>query len=204
MPFFAPASMAMLHIVKRSSIERYFMPSPANSIDLYSAPSTPIMPMMCSIMSLPQIYCAGCPLSTNFIACGTLNQHLPLIIPAAMSVEPTPVEKAPSAPYVQVWLSAPITRSPAPTSPCSGSSACSMPILPTSKKFSMPCPAAKSRHILHCCALFMSLLGAKWSITSAIFALSFTRSAPDFSNSFIATGPVMSFASTISRSAIIS
>ena len=119
------------------------------------------MPMMCRMRSLPHTYFPGFPRSTNFTAEGTLNQHSPVIIPAAMSVEPTPVENAPSAPYVQVWLSAPITRSPAPTSPFSGKSACSMPISPTSKKFSRPCSAAKSRHSLHCPALFMSLLGAK-------------------------------------------
>ena len=32
------------------------------------------------------------------MAAGTLNQALPVIMPAAMSVEPTPVEKAPKAP----------------------------------------------------------------------------------------------------------
>ena len=53
-------------------------------------------------------------------------------IPAAISVEPTPVENAPKAPYVHVWESAPMTASPAATSPFSGSSACSIPISPTS------------------------------------------------------------------------
>ena len=33
-------------------------------------------------------------------------------MPAAASVEPTPVAKAPSAPYVQVWESAPMMTSP--------------------------------------------------------------------------------------------
>ena len=64
----------------------------------------------------------------NLIAEGTLNQVLPLIMPAAMSVEPTPVENAPNAPYVQVWESAPIQRLPGPTRPFSGRSACSIPI----------------------------------------------------------------------------
>src|SRR4030067_265833 len=44
----------------------------------------------------------------NFIDSGTLNQHSPVAIADATSVEPTPVEKAPRAPYVHVWLSAPI------------------------------------------------------------------------------------------------
>ena len=32
---------------------RVATPGPVNSMDLYSAPSTPIMPMMCRITSLP-------------------------------------------------------------------------------------------------------------------------------------------------------
>lgn len=57
-----------------------------------------MVPMMCRMMSLPLTYPFGLPVSTKRRAEGTLNHALPLIIPAAMSVEPTPVEKAPSAP----------------------------------------------------------------------------------------------------------
>ena len=81
----------------------------------------------------PLTHFFGLPVSTNLIADGTLNQALPVAMPAAISVEPTPVENAPSAPYVQVCESAPIITSPATVSPCSGSSACSIPICPTSK-----------------------------------------------------------------------
>ena len=38
------------------------------------------------------------PVSTTLMAEGTLNQAMPVAMPAAMSVEPTPVEKAPRAP----------------------------------------------------------------------------------------------------------
>jgi len=85
------------------------------------------------MISLPLIHLAGLPVSTNLIAEGTLNHASPVAIPAAMSVEPTPVENAPSAPYVHVWESAPIITSPATVSPFSGRSACSIPISPTSK-----------------------------------------------------------------------
>ncbi len=44
----------------------------------------------------------------------------PVAMTAARSVLPTPVEKAPSAPYVQVWLSAPMTRSPGADQPLFG------------------------------------------------------------------------------------
>jgi len=88
---------------------------------------------MCKITSLPLTHFGSSPTRLNLIAAGTLNQVLPLIIPAAISVEPTPVEKAPKAPYVQVCESAPITRLPGPTRPFSGRRACSIPISPTSK-----------------------------------------------------------------------
>ena len=91
------------------------------------------MPMMCRITSLPLTHFPGLPTSSNLMAEGTLNQALPVTIAAAMSVEPTPVENAPSAPYVQVWESAPIIASPATTRPFSGSRACSIPMSPTSK-----------------------------------------------------------------------
>ena len=132
-PFFPPASIAILHIVNLSSIERYFIPWPSNSIDLYNAPSTPIPPIIWSIISFPLTHFPGLPFSINLIADGTLNQHFPVAMPAAISVEPIPVEKAPNAPYVQVCESAPITTSPATTSPFSGNKQCSMPICPTSK-----------------------------------------------------------------------
>ena len=41
---------------------------------------------------------AACPSASTLMAAGTLNQASPVAMPAAMSVEPTPVEKAPSAP----------------------------------------------------------------------------------------------------------
>ena len=60
--------------------------------------SETLMPMMCRIRSLPDTRGLNLPLSTNLMAEGTLNHAMPVAIPAAMSVEPTPVEKAPSAP----------------------------------------------------------------------------------------------------------
>ena len=132
-PFLAPASIAIFAIVNRSSIERLAIPSPVNSIDWYKAPSTPIIPIICKITSLPLTHVFNLPVRTNWMADGTLNHAFPVAMPAAISVEPTPVENAPSAPYVHVCESAPIITSPATVKPCSGSSACSIPICPTSK-----------------------------------------------------------------------
>ena len=52
------------------------------------------------------------PLKVTRSVSGTLNQSLPEAIAAAPSVEPTPVEKTFSAPYVQVCESQPTIRSP--------------------------------------------------------------------------------------------
>ena len=124
-------------------------------------------------------------------------------MPQAKSVEPTPVANAPNAPYVQVWESAPIIKSPAVTIPFSGSNACSIPILPTSKKFSKSCSLANSLNIFTCSADLISLFGTKWSGTNTHLVLSKTFLAPVFLNSLTATGPVISFAKVISSFAVI-
>ena len=67
------------------------------------------------------------------IGYGTLNHALPVAIAMPRSVEPTPVEKPLTAPYVQVCESAPIVSMPGPTRPNSGRMTCSMPTRPCSK-----------------------------------------------------------------------
>ena len=56
----------------------------------------------------------------------------------------------------------------------------------------------------HCVAALMSLFGVKWSGTRAIFPRSNTVSRPNFGNSPMATGAVMSLPSTRSSRAITS
>ena len=49
-------------------------------------------------VSFAELYFGSLPVILNLIAEGTLNHALPLAMPAHISVEPTPVEKAPRAP----------------------------------------------------------------------------------------------------------
>ena len=142
-------------------MDRLAMPSPVNSMDLYSAPSTPMSPMIWIMISLPLTYFDGLPVSTNLMALGTLNQISPVAMPVATSVVPMPVENAPSAPYVQVWESAPMMHSPAVTTPASGRIACSTPDLPCSKYQVSPCSFAYSRIALEFSADLISLFGVK-------------------------------------------
>ena len=55
-------------------------------------------PMRWRITSLPLTMGWSLPVRWTWMASGTLNQVSPVAMPAAMSVDPTPVEKAPRAP----------------------------------------------------------------------------------------------------------
>ena len=97
-PALAPASIAIFEIVRRSVIVSSATPSPANSSERYSAPSTPMRPMSVRMTSLPQMFSGFLPVRTTLIASGTLNQASPVAIAAPRSVEPTPVAKPLTAP----------------------------------------------------------------------------------------------------------
>jgi TRAP transporter TAXI family solute receptor len=72
------------------------------------------------------------PVNSTRIVPGTACQKEPAARHAAMSVEPRPVPKAPSAPYVQVCESPPAITDPGTTQPSSTSSVCSIPPRPCS------------------------------------------------------------------------
>ncbi len=129
----APVSTAMLAMVKRSSMGRRAVTSPENSRALYLAPWTPIKERSARMRSLPPIFSGFSPSNRTFIVVGTRSQVSPSAQRAARSVLPTPVAKAPRAPPVQVWLSAPRMISPGRMCPCSGRKACSMPTRPCSQ-----------------------------------------------------------------------
>ena len=89
--------------------------------------------MSVRITSFPLMSAVFLPVSSTLMASGTLNHALPVAMAAPRSVEPTPVEKPLSAPYVHVCESAPIVSMPGATMPFSGRMTCSMPTRPCSK-----------------------------------------------------------------------
>ena len=82
----------------RPSMESASIVEPANSMAWYSAPSTPMRPMMCRMMSLALAPAGSSPSISKRMVGGTLNQARPVAKPTPASVEPTPVENAPNAP----------------------------------------------------------------------------------------------------------
>ena len=101
MPFFAPASMAMLADGRagRPWTGRA-TPSPRKLHGLVqrAVHADHADDVQDDVLAADTTGLQLCQSSTNLMAAGTLNQALPVAIPAAMSVEPTPVENAPSAP----------------------------------------------------------------------------------------------------------
>ena len=73
------------------------------------------MPMIERIRSLAYTPSLNFPVSSKRIVSGTMTQEVPVTMPYKKSVHPIPVPKAPSAPYVQVWESAPMISSPGHT-----------------------------------------------------------------------------------------
>ena len=67
---------------------------------------------MWSITSLAHTPGRSLPVSSKRADCGTVTRTSRVIHALAMSVEPTPNAKHPSAPAMQVWLSVPMTSCP--------------------------------------------------------------------------------------------
>ena len=82
---------------------RLFTPSPTNSMLLYSAPSTPIWPIMVKMTSLPEQFLGRAPVSSNLMAEGTLNHAVPVAIPAAMFTTPVAVNEFQKAGFESVF-----------------------------------------------------------------------------------------------------
>ena len=111
-PVSAPASTAMFETARRSSTDSARAPSPTNSSTAFVAPPTPISPITARIRSFPVTNGCFSPVNSTRIVDGTACQNSPSARQAAMSVEPRPVPKAPSAPYVQVCESPPAITVP--------------------------------------------------------------------------------------------
>ena len=77
----------------------------------------PILPVTVRTMSFASHHVGRRPVRLIDIVSGTRNHVLPSAQMAAISVAPMPVEKAPKAPVVQEWESAPTTTSPGSTRP---------------------------------------------------------------------------------------
>ena len=101
--------------------------------------------MILRITSLANTPGAGAPFRRMRRISGTRNQSRPVIRITARSVAPTPVPKAPKAPWVVVWESVTTSTWPGLTSPLSARTWWQTP-WSTSMSRPMPCSRQNSRN----------------------------------------------------------
>ena len=89
--------------------------------------------MIFRIRSFPPTCFLNFPVSSTLMDSGTLNHSFPVANTTPASVEPIPVERALTAPYVQVWESAPTMSLPGAANPSSTISWWQTPPFPISK-----------------------------------------------------------------------
>ncbi len=127
MPARAPASIDMLQTVSRPSIDRPRIVEPAYSITCPVAPAVPMRAMMARITSFAVTPGANAPSTAMRIVLGLRCHSACAASTWQTSVMPMPKASAPSAPWVEVWLSGQTSRRPGWLSPVSGPTTCTMP-----------------------------------------------------------------------------
>ena len=139
MPARAPASMDMLQTVNRPSIDSARIAGPAYSMAWPTAPAAPIFAMIARIRSFAVTPAPRAPSTVMRIASGFLCQSACVASTCATSLAPMPNASAPTAPWVEVWLSPQTISIPGCVMPCSGPTTCAMPWRASpSSKIAMP------------------------------------------------------------------
>ena len=139
MPARAPASIDMLHTVRRCSIDMARMVEPAYSMTWPAAPLAPTRAMMARITSLAVTPKGSVPSTRMRIVFERRCQLACVASTCVISLAPAPKASAPSAPCVEVCESPHISTTPGRVMPCSGPTTCTMPWRgSSSEKCTMP------------------------------------------------------------------
>ncbi|ODU62723.1 MAG: hypothetical protein ABT00_23780 [Bordetella sp. SCN 68-11] len=127
MPARAPASMDMLQMVMRPSIDSARMVEPAYSMAWPVAPAAPIRPISASTMSLATT--PGCSVPSTRTSMDFILRAISVCVASTCSTSevPMPCARQAKAPCVLVWESPHTTVMPGSVAPCSGPTTCSMP-----------------------------------------------------------------------------
>ena len=127
MPARAPASMLMLQMVMRPSIESARMAEPAYSMTQPVAPSVPILPMMARMMSLAVTPWGSLPSTAMRKVLGLDCGSVCVASTCSTSLVPMPKASAPNAPWVEVCESPQTMVMPGLVMPSSGPMTWTMP-----------------------------------------------------------------------------
>jgi len=127
MPALAPASIDMLHIVIRPSIDSARTAVPPNSTAWPVPPAVPIRPMIDSTRSFAVTPAGSAPSARMSIAFDFFSNRHCVAITCSTSDVPMPNDSAANAPCVLVCESPQTTVIPGSVAPCSGPITCTIP-----------------------------------------------------------------------------
>ncbi len=127
MPARAPASMLMLQMVMRPSMESERMAEPAYSMTQPVAPSVPICPMMARMMSFAVTPVGSLPSTEMRNVLGSDWGRVCVASTCSTSLVPMPNASAAKAPWVEVCESPHTMVMPGLVRPSSGPITCTMP-----------------------------------------------------------------------------
>ena len=105
MPARAPASMDMLQMVMRASMESFSMASPRYSMTCPCPPPVPILAMMARMRSLAVTPGWSSPVTLMAMVLNGLRASVWVAMTCSTSEVPMPNAMAPNAPWVEVWES---------------------------------------------------------------------------------------------------
>ena len=117
----------MLQIVMRPAMSSARIASPANSITWPVPPAVPIRPMIASITSFARTPAPSMPSTRISMSFDGFCSSVWVASTCSTSDVPIPNASAPSAPWVDVWLSPQTIVMPGSEMPCSGPTMCTMP-----------------------------------------------------------------------------
>ena len=128
-PARAPASIDMLQMVMRPSMDMARIAEPRYSITCPMPPPVPILAMTARMMSFAVTPGASVPSTVTLIHFGRDCGSVCVARTCSTSLVPIPNASAPNAPWVAVWLSPHTMVMPGSVRPCSGPMTCTMPCL---------------------------------------------------------------------------
>ncbi len=129
MPARAPASIDMLQIVIRPSMESDRMVEPRYSITWPTPPPVPMRPIRARMTSLAVTPAGRSPSMVTAMLAGRRWGRVWVARTCSTSLVPMPKASAPKAPWVEVWLSPHTIVMPGWVRPCSGPMTWTMPWL---------------------------------------------------------------------------
>jgi hypothetical protein len=127
MPALAPASMDMLQMVIRASIDSFSIASPRYSSTKPWPPPVPMRAMMARIRSLAVTPAGSSPLTVTAMVLNGAIVSVWVASTCSTCEVPMPNASAPKAPCVEVWLSPQTTVVPGWVRPSCGPTTCTTP-----------------------------------------------------------------------------